>query len=319
MGLFDSLRRLFAASPEVSPTPMPSDVPPRAVPAMREHGVQCLGAQALHRMAYTEWGDPKNPRVLVCVHGLTRNGRDFDFLARALQDDYRVICPDVVGRGKSDWLREAGEYGFPQYLADMVTLIARLDVETVHWVGTSMGGLIGMLLAAKPASPITRLVMNDVGPVITGKSLKRIGEYVGNTSSFADLDEAEAYLRQTCAPFGPLGDEQWRQLTEHSVRGGADRLWLRYDPGIGEPFRKDFVNADVNLWPVYDEIHCPTLVVRGAESDLLARETALEMSQRGPRAKLVEVPGVGHAPMFMNDAQVGILRDFLLAEAGKQA
>jgi pimeloyl-ACP methyl ester carboxylesterase len=314
MGLFNALRRLFAPSAEAPPPPPSSEVLPPPLPAMRERHVQCLGPQSLHRMAYTEWGDPKNPRVLLCVHGLTRSGRDFDFLAQAMQANYRVVCPDVVGRGKSDWLSDAGGYGFPQYLADMMTLIARLDVESVHWVGTSMGGLIGMLLASKPNTPITRLVLNDVGPVITGSSLKRIGEYVGNTSSFADMAEAEAYLRETCAPFGRLSDEQWRHLTEHSVRPGADRFWLRYDPAIAEPFRKAFVQGDVNLWPIYGEIHCPTLVVRGAESDLLTLETAQEMTQHGPKAKLVEVPGVGHAPVFGDDYQIGLLKSFLLAD-----
>lgn len=316
MGLLNALRRLFAPSAETpSASPSAEALPTRRTPpAMRERHVQCLGHQSLHNMAYTEWGDPKNPRVLLCVHGLTRSGRDFDFLALAMQEHYRVVCPDVVGRGKSDWLSEAGAYGFPQYLADMVTLIARLDVESVHWVGTSMGGLIGMLLAAKPNSPISRLVLNDVGPVITGSSLKRIGEYVGNTSSFADMAEAEAYLRDTCAPFGQLSDEQWRHLTEHSVRLGADRLWLRYDPGIAEPFRQAFVQGDVNLWPIYDEIRCPTLVVRGAESDLLTQETAQEMTRHGPKAKLVEVPGVGHAPVFSDEHQIGLLKGFLLAD-----
>lgn len=282
---------------------------------MRERWVQCLGPQALHNMVYTEWGDPKNHRVLVCVHGLTRNGRDFDFLAQAMQEEYRVICPDMVGRGRSDWLRASEEYGFPQYLSDMMTLIARLDVDTVDWVGTSMGGLMGMMLAAKPDSPIKRLVLNDVGPVITGVSLRRIGEYVGHGHSFADFREAEAYMRQTCAPFGPLSDADWRHLTRYSVRVGADRLWLCYDPAIGEPFRKDFVAADMNLWPIYDEIRCPTLVVRGEESDLLTRETAQEMTGRGPKAKLVEIPGVGHAPMFLDDAQVAVAREFLLGTA----
>jgi pimeloyl-ACP methyl ester carboxylesterase len=310
MGLFHSLRRLFAPSAEAPA--LPPEVLPPPLPEMRERHVQCLGPQSLHRMAYTEWGDPMNPRVLLCVHGLTRTGRDFDFLARALQEDYRVVCPDVVGRGKSDWLSDAGGYGFPQYLADMMTLIARLDVESVDWVGTSMGGLIGMFLASKPNSPITRLVLNDVGPVITGSSLKRIGEYVGKGSSFADMAEAEAYLRETCAPFGHLSDEQWRHLTEHSVRLGADRLWLRYDPAIAEPFRKAFVAGDVNLWPIYDEIRCPTLIVRGAESDLLTLETAQEMTRHGPKAKLVQVPGVGHAPVFSDDDQIGLLQTFLL-------
>ncbi|NTV12003.1 MAG: alpha/beta fold hydrolase, partial [Zoogloea sp.] len=180
--------------------------------------VQCLGPNGLHRMAYAEWGDPDNPRVLVCVHGLTRNGRDFDYLARALSGRYRVVCPDVVGRGRSDWLAEKGDYQFPTYVADMVTLLARLDVESVHWVGTSMGGIIGMLLSALPNTPVSRLVLNDVGPVITVNSLRRIGEYVGNAPGFASIQEAEQYIRAVSEPFGPLSDEHWRHLAECSVK-----------------------------------------------------------------------------------------------------
>lgn len=285
-----------------------------SIPEFREKSVQCLGAHGLHRMAYVEWGDPDNPRVLVCVHGLTRNGRDFDDLAREMSRDYRVICPDVAGRGRSDWLKVPADYGFPSYLADMAALIARLDVETVHWVGTSMGGLIGMLLAAQPDTPITRMVLNDVGPLITAESLKRIGEYVGKAPLFASLEEAEKYLRLINASFGKLTDPQWRHLTETSVRPRPDGQWeMRYDPAIGEPFRQSFVFADVDLWPIYDAVKCPTLLVRGAESDLLKAATAEAMTARGPKARLAAVPGVGHAPMFSDSFQIGLVRDFLLA------
>jgi len=282
---------------------------------MRQRSVQCLGPHGLHRMAYTEWGDAANPRVLICVHGLTRNGRDFDFLAQALSDRYRVVCPDVVGRGSSDRLRVADDYQLPVYTSDMVTLIARLDVEQVHWVGTSMGGLIGMALAAQEATPITRLVLNDVGPVITASSIKRIGQYVGTAPSFASIEQAEAYIRFVAATFGALTDEQWRHLTVHAVRaapgGGYE---MAYDPAIGEPFRKMMGDEDVSLWPVYDAIRVPTLLLRGAQSDLLLHDTALEMARRGPQARLVEVANVGHAPMLMDDFQIGAVREFLLAE-----
>src|SRR5574338_839749 len=184
----------------------------------RHRRVQCLAPHGLHHMAYTEWGDPANPAVLVCVHGLTRNGRDFDFLARALADRYRVVCPDVAGRGRSDWLPVKEDYVLPTYAADMVTLIARLDAEQVHWVGTSMGGLIGMVLASLPGNPITRLVLNDVGPVLTKLSLARIGEYVGRDPLFPDLPAAEALIRMVSAPFGALTDAQWPHLTEHAVK-----------------------------------------------------------------------------------------------------
>jgi len=280
--------------------------------ALRE--VRCISPGGLHRMAYTEWGERDNPNVLVCVHGLTRNGRDFDDLARALATDYRVICPDVVGRGRSDWLRVPSGYGFPQYVADMMVLLARLDVESVHWFGTSMGGLIGMFIASQEDSPITRLILNDVGPVISAESLKRIGDYVGRAPSFDTYEDAEKYIRLVSAPFGSLSDAQWRHLTESSLRHAADgRLEMRYDPGIGEPFRQGFVFQDVDLWPIYDRIRCPTLVVRGADSDLLTPETLQAMAMRGPRPQTVEIPDVGHAPMFLEAAQVGIVRDFLLA------
>lgn len=283
--------------------------------AMRQRSVQCISAHGLHRMAYTEWGDAANPRVVICVHGLTRTGRDFDFLAQALAQEYRVICPDVVGRGKSDWLAHKNDYALSLYVADMVTLIARLDVDNVHWVGTSMGGLIGMLLAGLPESPVMRLVLNDVGPVITMESLKRIGEYLGHAPKFADIEEAEKFLRVVSAPFGNLTDAQWRHLTVHATRsatGGG--LEMAYDPGIAESFRQALVERDVNLWPAYDAIRCPTLLLRGAQSDLLLRETALEMGNRGPRAPMVEIPGVGHAPMLMDAPQIDLVRQFLLHE-----
>lgn len=281
---------------------------------MRQHTVQCLSPAGFHDMAYVEWGDPDNPCVLVCAHGLTRCGRDFDFVAQALADVYRVVCPDVVGRGRSAWLRDKRHYAIPQYCADMTALLARLDARTVHWLGTSMGGLIGMALAAQDGTPISRLVLNDVGPVVTAASIARIGEFVGKAPGFATLDEAEAYIRFVSAPFGALSDEQWRHLTVHVVRalpGGG--YAMAYDPGIAEPFRQDMGGGkDVELWPVYDAIKCPTLLVRGAKSDLLTVATAREMTERGPRARLVEIPDVGHAPTLMSAEQIAVVRGFLL-------
>jgi pimeloyl-ACP methyl ester carboxylesterase len=281
---------------------------------MRQHTVQCLSPAGFHDMAYVEWGDPDNPRVLVCVHGLTRCGRDFDFLARAMADRYRVVCPDVVGRGRSDWLRDKTHYAISQYCADMVTLLARLDAATVHWVGTSMGGLIGMALAAQPGSPLSRLVMNDVGPVLTAAAVARIGEYVGTAPRFASMEQAEAFVRFVSAPFGALTDEQWRHLTVHTMRPAAGGGFeMAYDPGIAEPFRQAMgQGGDVELWPIYDAVRCPTLLLRGAQSDLLSAATAGRMAERGPRARVVEIPGVGHAPVLMDDGQIGVVRDFLL-------
>jgi pimeloyl-ACP methyl ester carboxylesterase len=281
---------------------------------MRQRTVQCLSPAGLHDMAYVEWGDANNPRVLVCVHGLTRCGRDFDFLAQAMADRYRVVCPDVVGRGRSGWLRDKSFYTVPQYCADMVTVLARLDAETVHWVGTSMGGLIGMALAAQEKTPISRLVLNDVGPVLTAASVARIGEYVGRAPRFASIEEAETFVRFVSMPFGALSDAEWRHLTVHTMRplpgGGFE---MAYDPGIAEPFRQAMGDGkDVELWPVYEAVKCPTLLLRGADSDLLSRETARQMTERGPRARMVEIPGVGHAPMLMAADQIAIVRDFLL-------
>ena len=289
---------------------------PSPVPAMREASVQCMGPHGLHRMAYTEWGDPDNPRVLVCVHGLTRNGRDFDDLARALADEYRVVCPDVVGRGRSDWLDVKADYGFPVYVNDMVTLIARLNVNEVHWVGTSMGGIIGMVLASQPRTPITRLVLNDVGPVITSASLQRIAQYVGRAPEFPDLVAAEAWIREIGASFGALTDEQWHHLTVYSVRpleGEEGGFAMVYDPGLGDVFRAAPILEDIDLWPVYEAIRCPTLALRGADSDLLDAGTLSAMAARGPCARTVEFTGVGHAPMLMDPAQIAVVRDFLLA------
>lgn len=271
-----------------------------------------LGPHGFHRLAYWEWPGPAGARTLLCVHGLTRNGRDFDTLATALSRFYRVVCPDIAGRGRSEWLTHPEDYAYPTYLADMAALIARLDVEEVDWVGTSMGGIIGMLLASQSGSPIRRLVINDVGPLIAKEGLKRIGTYVGKDPSFANLAALEATLRQLAASFGPLSDAQWRQLAEISARRKPDgSLGFAYDPHIGDAFRGP-EPADIDLWTVWDAIRAPTLVIRGALSDLLRPEDAQAMTRRGPRARLVEFPGIGHAPALMAEDQIAAIRDFLL-------
>jgi pimeloyl-ACP methyl ester carboxylesterase len=280
----------------------------------RQRSVQCASPKGLHRISYLEWGDPANERVLVCAHGLTRCARDFDTLAQALSESYRVVCPDVAGRGDSDWLPDPMLYQLPQYVGDMVTLVARLDVPGVHWVGTSMGGLIGMALAALPNTPVTRLVVNDAGPVIAKTSLQRIAAYVGSAQAFASLEAAEQYVRAVSAPFGPHSDGQWRFLTEVVVRRNGDGTWrMHYDPRIAEPFRAAIADRDVELWHIWDPIRCPTLVVRGEHSDLLTRETCAQMAERGPKARIVEIPGIGHAPTLMFEDQIRIVRDFLLS------
>jgi pimeloyl-ACP methyl ester carboxylesterase len=278
--------------------------------SMTARTLSCLGPHGFHRLGYVEWAGPHGAPTLLCVHGLTRNGRDFDVLAEALSRRYRVICPDVVGRGKSDWLRHPEDYGYPLYLSDMTALIARLDVAAIDLVGTSMGGLIGMMLAAQPGTPIRRLVVNDIGPLIAKEGLERIAAYVGADPGFADLAALETYLRQVSASFGNLTQAQWRHLAEHGARRRPDgKIGRAYDPGIAAAFKE--IKGDIDLWPIWDKIACPTLVLRGAESDLLRRPDAEAMTMRGPKAKLVEFPGIGHAPALMAAEQIAAIEEFL--------
>lgn len=283
----------------------------------RLDSVQCLGTRGLHRMAYAEWGDPANPRVLLCVHGLARQGRDFDTFAQAMSDRYRVVCPDVVGRGRSSWLTDPMGYQIPAYVADMVTLLARINAQELHWVGTSMGGLIGLGLAALPDSPVKKLVLNDVGPAIEAAALQRIGTYLGQPLRWGSVEEAADYLQTISASFGPHSREQWLALTRPMLRPDGDGFKLHYDPAIAVPFRaitpESARAGEAMLWASYDALRCPTLLVRGAESDLLSRETAQAMTQRGPKARLIEFEGVGHAPTLVAPEQIAAVREFLLA------
>ena len=279
--------------------------------------VQCLSPAGLHQMAYKEWGDPGNPQVLVCVHGVTRVSDDFDALAAAMSDRYRVICPDVVGRGRSSWLKNPAYYAVPQYVSDMVTLVARLDVPQVDWMGTSMGALIGMGLAALKDSPVRKMLMNDVGPTLNFEALSRIGAYIGEDLRFASFEQGRDYIRTISAPFGPHSDDEWDKLARDVLRQANDGQWRRhYDPALAQPFRSLTVDAakqgEVALWAAYDAIRCPVLLVRGSESDLLSRETAEAMTARGPHARLVELEGVGHAPTFMHADQIALARSFFL-------
>ena len=276
------------------------------------HRVLCGGATGLYRMAYREWGDPANPRVLLCVHGLTRNSLDFAKVATALAEDYRVIAPDVVGRGESDFHPNPMAYNNLAYTADMVTLLAHLQVESVDWLGTSMGGLIGLLLASQERSPIRRLILNDVGPTLSLEALKRIAGYVGEPYTFADLETAQRYARLIFAPFGLPTAADWAWLCDSTFKPMPDGGYrFNYDRQISLPLHQALLGGDIDLWPLYDRIQCPTLLVRGALSDLLSADTALEMTRRGPRATLSEIAGVGHAPMFMSEDQIALVRDFL--------
>lgn len=282
-------------------------------PVARRRSVQCASPRGLHRIAYLEWGDPRNRDVLICVHGLTRTSRDFDVLARELCAQFRVVCPDLAGRGDSERLADPMLYAVPQYLADMVTLIARLDVEAVSWLGTSLGGLVGMALAAQPGSPVAKLVLNDAGAVVTKASLERIAAYVGKEMQFASLEEAERHVRTVSAPFGEHSDAEWRFLTETWLRKTEQGTWrAHYDPRIAQAYQATMPDKDLELWPLYDAVHCPTLVLRGEHSDLLPRDTARAMMNRGPKAKVVEVRGVGHAPTLLHEDQIQFVREFLL-------
>ena len=302
-----------------------------------------LSQAGFHRIAYLDWGKHSAAQVVVCVHGLSRNSRDFDFLARDLARDCRVVCPDVVGRGDSEWLADKSDYSFSTYLSDAAALIARITAPLppvsfgtfrggrktaagpaqIDWIGTSMGGLIGMLLAAKPGSPIRRLVLNDVGPFISWGSLYHLKGHVASGSSFASLAEVEAYLREACASFGPLSDEQWRHLARHGASTADDgRFHLRYDPAIGGSMRVNAPDPElplgpnflsgIDLWSTWAEIRCPTLVLRGAESGVLSHDTLVQMQASRPGVEAIEFPGVGHAPALMSYDQIAAVRAFLL-------
>ncbi|HUY69382.1 MAG TPA: alpha/beta hydrolase [Alphaproteobacteria bacterium] len=276
------------------------------------HQRSLLGHSPLgfHKIAYTEWGQATANPPAVCAHGLTRNGRDFDRLAEALSKERPVFCPDMAGRGQSDWLADPAFYGYPQYLADMTALIARAGAAQVDWVGTSMGGLIGMILAADPNTPIRKLVLNDVGPFIPLAALQRIGSYVGLMPEFPDAAAAERYMRQIYAPFGIAEDADWRHIVGCGIRQLPNgKLTLAHDPAIAKNFLA--LTQDVDLWAVYDRIQCPVLLLRGMQSDVLSHEVAEEMTRRGPGAHLVEFSNIGHAPALIDTTQIGLITNFL--------
>jgi pimeloyl-ACP methyl ester carboxylesterase len=285
----------------------------------RQRYVQCASPAGLHRIAYTEWGAPDNPRVLVCVHGLTRSGRDFDRLAAALSPVYRVVCPDVAGRGLSSWLANPIYYGIPQYVGDMVTLIARLGVETVDWFGTSMGGLIGMAFAGLKDSPIRKMIVNDVGPHVEPVAIERIGNYLGQPVSFATQQEAIDHAALLAQSFGPLTPDEWREINTPLVheRDGAWRF--RYDPRIAEPFTQTTPElaalGEAALWQSFASTEGPVLVVRGERSDLLSRETVAKMIEKGRNVSSIEIPGVGHAPAFLSADQIDIAKRFFIGNS----
>jgi pimeloyl-ACP methyl ester carboxylesterase len=293
--------------------------------------VPCPDPSGGHRMAYWQWGDASAGHVIVCVHGLSRQGRDFDVLAQGLlarsDQPLRIVCPDVVGRGRSDWLKEPMGYGVPTYAADMLALLAQLNAQaplrSLDWLGTSMGGLIGMAVCGTPnlplPVPVRRLVLNDVGPVIEWQAVQRIGTYLGKAGRFDTVELAAAAMWAISTSFGPHTPEQWLALSRPMVKplpeGG---FTLHYDPAIALPVRELTQEAaekgQAALWQLYNHITARTLITRGADSDLLSRETALAMTQRGPKAQLIEFEGVGHAPTFVTDNQIEAVASFLLAQ-----
>lgn len=281
----------------------------------KELGFLSLGPHGFHRLAYTQWGQPDAGRTVVCVHGLTRNARDFDFLATNLADDpanqYRVACPDLPGRGHSHWLGDPADYNLMLYLADMTAMIARLGVDQVDWVGTSLGGLIGLSLAAQPNTPIRSLVINDIGPVVPVEALSRIGQYVGHSEAFETYESLKSYLMNVHATFGPLSEEHWDHLCRHSGHQNDDGSWrLHYDPSIAMAFRQAAAQ-NVDLWPLWEQIKCPVLILRGENSDILSRDIAHQMLERGPAAELIEFPATGHAPSLMEVAQIKAIKSWL--------
>lgn len=288
--------------------------------------VQCPDQDGGHRMAYWQWGDTSAGRVIVCVHGLTRQGRDFDELAKSLlahaREPLLIICPDVAGRGTSDWLKNPMGYQIPNYAGDMLALLAQIKPKVLDWVGTSMGGLIGMVISGQSGLPLTapvrKLVLNDVGPVIQWESIQRISAYVGKNMEFASLEQAADAMWAIASSFGPHTREQWLELSRHMVKPheSGNGVRLHYDPSLALAFgaatRESAQQGEALLWQLYDQIQAETLLIRGADSDLLSKQTALAMTERGPRAKLVEFSGVGHAPTLITPGQIKVVEDFLL-------
>lgn len=276
--------------------------------------VQCTNGDGSHRMAYHAWGDPSNPKVLLCVHGLTRRGSDFNTLAQAMSKDYYVVCPDVVGRGDSDRLQNPMMYAVPQYVADMASLVKHLGVAHVDWLGTSMGGLIGMVFASMPNSPIRRMLINDVGPRIEPEAIKRLGSYVGQTFSFANRADALERLNAICASFGEHTPQEW-EIYNGPMLIQKNGLWeMHYDPDISVPFAS--VNpimakaGEMAMWHAFKQIHIPMLIVRGGNSDLLSAKTVAEMCKVNPYARSIEIPNVGHAPAFVKAEQIALAKEF---------
>jgi pimeloyl-ACP methyl ester carboxylesterase len=283
----------------------------------RRDEVSALGPHGFTKIVYSEWGPHEAEQVVVCVHGLTRNRHDFDFLApRLAHRGLRVIALDLPGRGESDWVSTPADYATPLYLAAVAAVIARSGAKSVDYVGTSLGGHVGMEMAALPGNPVRRLLLNDFGARVGGVALQRIGSYLRMKRRFVTLEEFEQHLRTIHASFGHLTDLQWRHMAQHSAVKTEEGDWRQhYDPAIGRAFSWPLM-VDISLWDIWDKVACPVMILRGEDSDLLHASTVREMQKRGISGKnglvrSVEVRGVGHAPALMSDSQITLIEDFL--------
>jgi pimeloyl-ACP methyl ester carboxylesterase len=263
-------------------------------------------------LAYLDAGAGSGGPPVFCVHGLTRNARDFDAVIATLAPHRRVIAVDVAGRGASSWLADKRLYSNPVYAQQLLALLDQLGLDQVDWIGTSMGALIGMAVAATAPTRIRRLVINDVGPFIPKAALTRIAGYMGVEHAWPTLAAAEAHFRTHFAPFGVLTDDQWRHLTATSVRPHNGGFMPAYDPALADAFKGGEPLVDIELWPLWAEIRQPILLFRGAESDLLLRPTALGMVARGD-VELHEFAGIGHAPSLLARDQLDAIERWLLA------
>ncbi len=298
--------------------------------------INCMSPAGIHRMAYREWGDPDNGQILLCVHGLSRNGQDFNEVARAMSREYRVVCPDIAGRGASDFLVNPASYVVPQYVSDIMTLLGRLQPKTLDWLGTSMGGLIALAFAAVvgakqkaiatggntnlPATTglsLRKLILNDVGPAIEPASIARIAGYVGVPLQFDSFDDAVMHMKTNAASFGPMSDEQWVDFTRAVIVQKEQGWGQHYDLAIAQAFAglqdENMLKAgEAMLWRAFEALTCPILLIRGERSDLLSSATAQQMQARNRHVQMIEIQGAGHAPSLLPESQVQAVRQFLL-------
>ena len=277
----------------------------------RTGSVRSISRHGFHNVAYSEWGNPENAEKTLCVHGLTRNGRDFDALANRLSENAHVVCPDLVGRGNSDWLSNAEDYNLLQYNIDVTVLLEKVGFKQCDWIGTSLGGLMGISLASLDNSPIRRLVINDVGPTIPQQAMRRILSYVGSGKTFQTFDEAEIHLRHTLSPFGPMTDDDWARMTFNSTKETENGLVMHNDPGIMQNFRRYGLFLYFSLWMQWERITCPVLILRGTQSDFLTENLLQRMTTRLPHADVIEFEGVGHTPTLNAPEQIEPVLEWL--------